>query len=88
MIDNLLDVKDSNLKEFMEWFTANYEGRYLSGDLSYAIPQLSGLCAGMGESHPAYYICKDALELLKNYRHLLSVIELTKYTYAGNNTND
>lgn len=88
MINYLTDIKTASLKEFMEWFTANYDGRYLSGDLSRPIERLVGLCAGMDSTHPAHPICSDALDLLRNYQHLLKMIEVSQYTYAGSHTND
>ena len=82
MIKSITDIPDAGLKEFMEWFTSQYDGYYLSSDLDNVIPALEGLCAGMGETHPAYYICKDALSKLRNYKHLLNIIEVSKYKYG------
>jgi len=82
MTKTISDIPDMKLKEFMEWFTKNYDGYYLSSDMNHIIPALEGLCAGMGKEHPAYFICNDALSKLREYKHLLSMIEVTKYKYA------
>lgn len=79
------NIPKMSTKELMEWFTSEYDVYYLSSDLSNIILVLEGLCAGMGRDHPAFYICNDALSKLRNFRHLLSMLELTKYTYAGDN---
>jgi len=83
MINSISDIPEATLKEFMEWFTEQYEGWFLSSDMDRVIPALEGLRAGMGKDHPAYNICNDALVKLRNYKHLLSLIEITKYQYGN-----
>lgn len=70
--------EEMTVSEFMEWFTSEYDGRFLPGEATRAIDRLSGYCMAKKDSEE-YSMLVSALELLRNFDTLTMVMK----SYAG-----
>ncbi len=64
-------TKDTSIKEFMEWFVANYEGHWLPSDITKTLDRLEGYRLAKKDTEE-HYVLASAVDLLRDFQTLLT----------------
>lgn len=76
-------IPEMTVKEFMEWFTSEFDGYYLPADLDHTIDRLHGYClAKKGDED--VFVLESALQHLREAQNLLSYLKLSGWKYGEN----
>lgn len=68
------------VKEFMEWFVSEYEGRYLPSELDPTIFRLDGYCTAKGTEATIH---RAALQHLRDFQTLLTALKRMDWKYTN-----
>ena len=70
----------TSVKEFMEWFVSEYDGRYLPADLDPTIFRLDGYCIAKGTEATIH---RAALQHLRDFKTLLECLKQMDWKYVS-----